>query len=51
MSEYTKQLAIVMAKNVVVILGFIFLAMFFAKWWISLFSILFVSTIDWKKVG
>lgn len=41
MSEELKLYLIVAIKNVLIVLGFIALAIVFHKWWISLFSALF----------
>ena len=44
MSEDTKRMIAFMINNTIRILGFIALAMFFGKWWISLFGALFLMT-------
>lgn len=45
MSENLQQQIWMMANNTIRIMGFIFLAVVFNKWWLSLLSILFlVST-------
>lgn len=39
----------VMIKNSVAIASFVFLACWFDKWWIALFSALFITFIDKKS--
>ena len=41
-------LLIATIKNIIIVALFIFLAIFFNKWWLSLFSILFWSGIKSK---
>lgn len=46
--EDSKILAITMLTNIITICAFIGLAIFFQKWWIALFSILFYMPIKYK---
>ncbi len=43
MSENLKLQLAVIAKNTITTIGFILLAMFFNKWWLSLLAILFLT--------
>jgi len=43
MSELEKRRIATMCNNTVRIIGFVILAAAFGKWWISLFSILFLT--------
>lgn len=49
MEEKLKQQKYMLISNTVRVLGFIVLAMFFGKWWIVLFSALFLTYIDDDK--
>lgn len=46
MSEDLKLYLIVAIKNTLIVIGFIILAIVFQKWWISLFSALFWTSVD-----
>lgn len=46
MSEDLKLYLIVSIKNTLIVIGFIILAVVFQKWWISLFSALFWTTVS-----
>jgi len=48
MSEELKLYLIVAIKNVLIVLGFIALAIVFHKWWLSLLSALFWTDIKGK---
>lgn len=47
----TKVAIAIMAKNAVAIICFVALAACFGKWWISLFALLFYTSIEWKSEG
>lgn len=49
MSEELKLYLIVAIENVLMVLGFIALAIVFHKWWISLLSALFLISIEKKE--
>lgn len=53
MDNETKLLIALLIKNTVTLVCFAALAMFFGKWWISLFAILFLTNYkdDEKKGG
>lgn len=46
MSEHSKMNAILLLSNTVRIIAFIVLAIVFNRWWIALFSALFLSSLD-----
>ena len=46
--EDIKALAIICTKNIIIMICFTLLAVFFQKWWISLFSVLFYTTYSKK---
>ena len=49
MEDRLKQQKYMLISNTIRVLGFIVLAMFFGKWWIVLFSALFLTYIDDDK--
>ena len=49
MSEELKQQILVITTNILKLIGFIILAIYFQKWWLVLISILFMSSIEYKK--
>lgn len=49
MSENLILMIAVLLKNIIVTISFVVLAIVFNTWWISLFSLLFLTTIE-KKV-
>ena len=49
MSDKTKLTVIVVIKNLITIVCFTILAIVFCKWWIVLFSALFMTGLKWKK--
>lgn len=44
--NYTTVIIYLIIKNIVAICSFTILAIFFQKWWIALFSLLFYSTVS-----
>ena len=49
MDDNLKLMLAVLAKNLLTIICFVVLAIFFNKWWLALFSILFMTSVEKDK--